>query len=81
MLSNLAEVNEIIDLRLFDLISFNETKIDGNSPGPINSIYNNVIMRDRNGSGGGVMIFIRKEYKIIKQITSELFELIYFQLE
>ncbi len=28
LLSKLAEVNEIIDLRLFDLISFDETKID-----------------------------------------------------
>ncbi len=81
LLSKLAEVNEIIDLRLFDLISFNETKIDANSPDPFNSIYYNVIRRDRNGSGGGVMIFIRKEYKIIKQIISDHFELIYFQLE
>jgi len=68
-------------MRLFDVISLNETKIDENTPDPFNSKFYNIIRRDRTSSGGDVMIFIKNEYKVINQYESSDFEIIFFQLK
>ncbi len=44
-------------------------------------MFYSILRRDRNGSGGGVMVFVRKEYRIVKQICSDELEVIYFQIE
>jgi len=74
LLNKTFEINEIVNLRKFDLISLNETKMDNKSPNPINSVVYSILRRDRNGSGGGIMVFVRKEYKIVKQICSDELE-------
>ncbi len=80
LLNKSYEINEIVNLRKFDIISLNETKIDGNSPDPIVSAFYNVIRRDRNNSGGGIMIFVKKEYKIARQVISDEAEIVFFQI-
>ena len=75
------EIKEILNLRLFDIICLNETKIDSNTPnGFLSSKYYKCIRRDRTSNGGGILVYIKKEYTILKQETSLDFEIIYFQL-
>ncbi len=66
ILPKLVEVNEILDKK-YDLVSFNETKLDNLIP---NNFYVNddyqMIRRDRNRHGGGLLVFIREEYKIVQ---------------
>ena len=63
----LDEIVEIVNLRVFDIISLNETKIDTNYPTPKNlKNYYQIIRRDRDKDGGGVLVLIRKEYNIIR---------------
>ena len=66
---------------LFDIIVLNETKINEEIPDSFfsNRRYN-TIRRDRNTEGGGVLVFCRKEYKILKSENSMDNEIIYFQL-
>ena len=78
LLNKSYEINEIVNLRKFDIISLNETKIDCNSPDPIVSAFYNVIRRDINNSGGGIMIFVKKEYKIARQVISEEAKIVFF---
>ena len=46
----------------------------------LNHSYYNVIRRDRNNNGGGILVFIRKEYKLVRTLTSSDYELLSFQL-
>jgi len=80
LLSKSYKINEIVNLRKFDIISLNKTKIDCNSPDPIVSAFYNVIRSDRNNSGGGIMIFVKKEY-IARQVIAEEAEIVFFQIE
>ena len=78
----LDEIVEIVNLRVFDIISLNETKIDTNYPTPKNlKNYYQIIRRDRDKDGGGVLVLIRKEYNIILQENFQESEVIFFQLK
>lgn len=77
----LKELDEILSRRFFDVVLLNETKLDTNLPQSfyINPFYN-CIRRDRNRHGGGIMLFVRKEYVISKSTPSADFETIYLKL-
>ena len=63
---NLHELDTIAITQLFDIISLNETKLDSSFPG---SFYRNqnyaMIRRDKTRQEGGLLILVKKEYKII----------------
>jgi len=60
----------------------NESKLDSSTP---DSFYRNAgyfIRRlDRNSNGGGVLVFIRNEYKLLKFECSSEFEIMFFQIK
>ena len=70
------DVHRILELKSFDVICFNETKLDIFVPC---SFYNHPcylsFRNDRNRHGGGVMIFIKRHINIHKMFKfSELFD-------
>lgn len=76
------EITEILDLKLFDVVFLQETKLNESVPNTFfhNSNYQ-VLRLDRNKHGGGILIFIRIEYKLLKSIKLDKIEGIYFQLD
>ena len=75
------EVDEILNQARLDVFSINESKLDSFIP---ESWYKNIFYRclrmDRNDKGGGgLLIFIRKEY-VVKKLELTDFETISFQL-
>lgn len=59
------EIMQILELELFDLICLNETKLDEFIPNSFlsHNSYNS-FRRDRNGCGGGVLVFVNKSIKV-----------------
>ena len=81
LISKIDEIKQILMNREFDVICLNETKIDCNIPNKFFiSKYYKCIRRDRTNNGGGILIYIKKEYSILKQEASLDFEIIYFQI-
>jgi hypothetical protein len=85
----ISEVNDILKLNLFEFFSINETKLDASKPAGFykNNRYN-IIRRDRcHGStdlatkGGGIIIFIKKQYHIEYSFISDGYELIHIKLK
>ena len=72
----------ILDSEKLDIISLNEVKLDENVP---NKLYEHpaytLKRRARNIHGGGIMIYIRKCYKIIQFNASADFEILSFNLK
>ena len=82
---NLVSFEHILNSRIFDLILLNETKLDSTYPHSfIRSNHYTIIRRDKTTKEGGLIVFIRKEYKIISfdvGSNSEFnLEYIHFQL-
>ena len=81
IINKLYEVNELLNMRKFDIVCFTECKLDDSIP---NSFYNNnyytKIRLDRNRHGGGLMIFIKNGIKKLRVLFHNNLELIYFQL-
>lgn len=78
--SKLEHLFNIINLKSFDLISLNETKIDNNTQINLNNNFYNIIRRDRSIYGGGILLLIKKSYKIILEKISDKYELILLHL-
>jgi len=76
------EINEILNLNTIEILSLNETKTDDSIPDAFfqNNNYQTIRL-DRNKQGGGILVFIKNEYKILKQIKLDKIEAIYFQLQ
>jgi len=79
--NKIAHVFNILDMGKCDIIMLNEVKLDSNMPSKM-FLHNDydLIRRDRTASGGGIMIYVKKCYKIIEQVASTDFELIYFKI-
>ena len=79
--SKLHEVSQLLD-KNFDLISFNETKLDESIPISFycNSNYN-MLRLDRNRHGGGLLVFIKKDYDFIQGVHCKGIESVHFQLK
>ncbi|CAF1069906.1 unnamed protein product, partial [Brachionus calyciflorus] len=76
-------IDEILNLRVYDLVMLNETKLDSSVPDSfyVNNFYN-IIRRDRIGKkGGGILVFFKKEYQLKLFEKHENLELIYCQLQ
>ena len=74
---NVRDINEILNTKLVDFFLLQETKLDDSIPISFfrNSMYKS-FRCDRDGSGGGSLLFIKKEYKIIKiQTISDVCDL------
>ena len=65
----------------FDIIALNEIKLDDSVPDKLyeHSDYN-VKRRNRNSNGGGIMVFIKKCYKLIDYSSSTDYEIVSFKL-
>lgn len=79
------DIKSILDLsylRVFDIISTNESKLDENIPSKLleHNFYN-IIRRDDNRLGGGIIVFDRKAYVVIGQLVDLNCELFSFQLK
>ncbi len=67
LLNNLKDVDDILCTRNFDIISFNETRLDSLVPSNFYTHPDYISIRcDRNRSGGGTMVFIKRFFKIVK---------------
>ena len=65
------ELNEILNQNVFDLVLLNETKLDQfTTDEAINNDNYQLLRRDRTLNGGGIVVYIRKQYEIIKQKKS-----------
>ena len=72
---------DIADTKEFDLIFLNETKLDHHVPQSFMTHANyNILRRDRNGRGGGIMVLCKREYNIISSSTDSQYELLVLQL-
>ena len=71
----------ILDSLNFDIIALNEVKLDDSVPDKLyqHGAYN-LKRRDRNSYGGGIMIYIKKCYKLINFSSSADFEVFSFKL-
>ena len=81
--NKLIDLHSIISKHDFDFISLNETWLDSTVPDSFyaNDSYN-IHRRDRGfGRGGGVIVLIRKSYKILDTHISDSFELIYVVID
>ncbi|CAF1091926.1 unnamed protein product, partial [Brachionus calyciflorus] len=81
ILNNLFEVDQLLNMRKFDIMCFSECKLDEFIP---NSFYNNKyyskVRLDRNRHGGGLIVFIKNSIKKNRIFLHNELELIYFQL-
>lgn len=75
-------IEALLNENLFDLICIQETKIgDEISDGSLVYPNYNFIRRDRQKGSGGILIFIKKSYKIIDSSIDARFETIYLSLK
>ena len=72
---------DIADTKEYDLILLNETKLDHHVPQSflVHANYN-ILRRDRNGRGGGIMVLVKREYNIISSSNDPQYELLALQL-
>ena len=76
------EIQMILDKKLFDIIMLNESKLDETIPTKFTDHINYIsIRRDRTRSGGGILIFIRSEYKVYNINIHSKIECIYFSIK
>jgi len=81
--NKINELNLISDSKLYDIATINESKLDEQVP---ISFFTNpnysCLRRDRKGKGGGgLLVFIKRQYSIVKSSDSYKSEVISFQLK
>jgi exonuclease III len=74
-------VYSLLNAQTCDIIMLNEVKLDENIPSKLfqHNSYT-LLRRDRNKSGGGILVYIRNCYKVLETIISPDYELIFFKL-
>ncbi len=76
------EIQMILDKKLFDIIMLNESKLDETIPTKFTDHINYIsLRRDRTRNGGGILIFIRSEYKLNNVNIHLNIECIYFSIK
>jgi hypothetical protein len=80
-ITKLQELNQICELDSFDLIFLNETKISSETPESFFAPKSyNILRRDRESNGGGVMVLYKKSFKLKYQYNLKKIEAINFQI-
>ena len=81
MFNKLHEIDTILKLKIVDVLMINETKLDNSVPVSFFKIpgYNCLRLDWPDKGRGGEMVFIRKEYQILKYELTD-FESIFVQL-
>lgn len=81
--NKINELNLILETKLYDIVTINESKLDEQVPVSFFTNPNySCLRRDRKGKGGGgLLVFIMKKYNIIKSSDSYKGEVISFQLK
>ena len=75
------ELNSILMLRSYDIVNINGSKLDDFTKLAIfKHPFYNIHRRDRDRYGGGLLVFIEKEYRITKSQTALDHELLHLQL-
>jgi hypothetical protein len=73
----MSEVHTILELNIFDIIVIND-------PVPSKSLNNKhytIMRRDRNRYRGGVLVYVKKTYKVVSELYSPDFELMIVKLK
>ena len=82
LFSKIFEFQNILETQLYDLIFLNETKLDAHIP---NSNFVNInyklIRRDRTGSGGGVLVYVKNSVKLKCHTILNEIEAIHMEIE
>ena len=82
LFSKIFEFQNILETQLYDLIFLNETKLDAHIP---NSSFLNInyklIRRDRTGSGGGVLVYVKNSVKLRSHAILNDIEAIHMEIE
>ncbi|CAF0933183.1 unnamed protein product [Brachionus calyciflorus] len=77
----LINFDEILTANLFDFVAFSESKLDCSTSNKFGAGYGyQVLRRDRNSHGGGLLLFVSKDLKINYNHNSPDFELIHLQI-
>lgn len=81
LFSKFHHVYEILSSINPDILCLNETKLDPSVPDAAISFNGyNIHRRDRCGNGGGVLIYLKKQYRVLNSFISLDFELIHLKL-
>ena len=79
--SKLTNIDSILSANIYDVIVLSESKLDYTTSKNFGKGYGyQVLRRDRNSHGGGLLIFINGKLKVASCHNSPDFELIHFQL-
>ena len=80
--NKIIDFDQILDLELYHILLFNESKLDINVP---KRYFNNpkyrVLRRDRGANGGGILVFVKKSLHIEFDFNGIDHEWIYFELK
>jgi hypothetical protein len=80
-LNKFTFIYDILNLNTYDILFFQESKIDSEIPDQFfANIFYNIIRRDRFAGGGGLIIFIKKNISFSNLIIDDKFETISFVL-
>ena len=78
----LINLDSILSSKLYDIIVISESKLDYTTSKKFGKGYGyQILRRDRNGHGGGLIVFINGKLKVLNSHNSTDFELIHFQLQ
>ena len=68
-------IKRILNTLLYEIVMFNESKLDKSVPNNLNlHEHYNLLRRDRNRHGGGILVYVKKSYKITEVKDNEKFE-------
>ena len=81
--SKMKDISEILNMKRFDVVSLNESKLDSQVPNRfINNTFYNCMRRDRSGKkGGGIITYVKKEYKLLDRTDANNLEAIYYKIQ
>ena len=79
----MPELHLILDLALFEVIVVKESKLDETVPSKflVNKLYQLPLRKDRTRNGGGILVYIKKAFKVEAERYSPDFELLTFKIK